>query len=384
VGIRIVPYTAEHIPAVKDFNTRLDQSHAGAFRLSEQAPEDRQYCEGIGFRHLLAVDENAQVRGGYYMRLQPMLVRGSIHSVGEYGSPLSEGIIDKRYTTVGLTMLIHAIRSHPLLFASGMGGLAQPLPRMMKSMKWRVLETPFWFRVIHGSRFLRNIGPLRKDLPRRIASDLLAFTGLGAGGIALAQRFRTKASPDASLRAEPLVSFDDWAAEVWSHSCDQYVLSAVRTPDYLRFNYPLTGAPYTSLKLTQGGHPVGWVNLLDCQPQNASYFGNMKVAALIDGVAPPRFVPALVSAAVRAAKKSGADLLFTNQTHHDWNTALRNAGFWQGPSNYLLGLSEALVRLLEPIEEAMPRIHFNRGDGHGRANLISQTTTASNQEDPQA
>jgi hypothetical protein len=370
VGIRIVPYTAEHIPAVKDFNTRLDQSQAGAFRLSEQGPDQRQYCEGIRFRHLLAIDENAQVRGGYYMRLQPMLIRGSIHAVGEYGSPLSEGIVDKRYTTVGLTMLIHAVRSQPLLFASGMGGLAQPLPRMMKSMKWRVLETPFWFRVIHGSRFLRNIGPLRKDLPRRIASDLLAFTGLGAAGIALAQHFRTKASTDASLRAEPLESFDDWAAEVWRHSCDQYVLSAVRTPDYLRFNYPLTGAPYTSLKLTQGGHAVGWVNLLECQPQNASYFGNMKVAALIDGVAPPRFVPDLVSAAVKAAKKSGADLLFTNQTHQDWNRALRNAGFWQGPSNYLLGLSEALVRLLEPIEEAMPRIHFNRGDGHGRANLI--------------
>ena len=378
-----MPYTAEHVPAVKDFNARLDRAQAGAFRLSEQSPVPRQYCEGISFHHLLAIDEGAQVRGGYYMRIQPMLVRGSILPVGEYGSPLSEGIVDKRFTTVGLSMLIHAIRTHPLLFASGMGGLSQPLPRMMKSMKWRVVETPFWFRVIRGSRFLRNIGPLRKNLPRRIASDLLAFTGLGAGGIALAQRFRTKASPNAGLRVEPLVSFDDWAADVWNRSRDEYLFSAVRTPEYLRFNYPLTGAPYTSLRLTDGGHPVGWVNLLDCQPQNASYFGNMKVSALIDGVAPRQFIPDLVSAAVRAAKKSGADLLFSNQTHQDWNTALRNAGFWKSPSNYLLALSEQLVRLLEPIDEAMPRVHFNRGDGHGRANLTKQTGMASIQENPQ-
>jgi hypothetical protein len=384
VGIQIVPYTAEHIPAVKAFNSRLDRSQAGAFRLSERAPEPRQYCEGIAYHHLLAVDESGQVRGGYYMRLQPMLVRGAIHQVGEYGSPLSEGIVDKRYTTVGLAMLIHALKLQPLLFASGMGGMSQPLPRMMKGMKWRVLETPFWFRVIHGSRFLRNIGPLRKNLPRRIASDLLAFTGLGSAGIALAQRLRTKASPDAKLRVEPLVSFDDWAADIWDRSREEYLFSAVRTPDYLRFNYPLTGAPYTSLKLVEGSHPVGWVNLLDCQPQNASYFGAMKVSALIDGVAPRRFIPGLVNAAVRAAKKSGADLLFSNQTHQDWNTALRNAGFWQGPSNYLLALSEPLVRLLGPIEEAMPRVHFNRGDGHGRANLIQQTGAPSIQENSHA
>jgi hypothetical protein len=376
-----VPYTAEHIPAVKDFNSRLDRAQAGAFRLSEKAPEHREYCEGVSFHHSLAIDDSGQVRGGYYMRIQPMLVRGRIHPVGEYGSPLSEGIVDKRYATVGLTMIMHAIKTHPLLFASGMGGLAQPLPRMMKSMRWRVLETPFWFRVIHGSRFLRNIGPLRKNLPRRAASDLLAFTGLGAGAIALAQRFRTKAASGAKLHVEPLVSFDDWAADVWNSSREDYLFSAVRTPEYLRFNYPLTGAPYTSLKLIEGGNPVGWVNLLDCQPQNASYFGDMKVAALIDGVAPRRFIPGLVRAAVRAAKKNGADLLFSNQTHQDWTAALRNAGFWQGPSNYLLALSEQLVRLLDPIEEALPRSHFNRGDGHGRANLINQSRAASSQDE---
>jgi hypothetical protein len=51
---------------------------------------------------------------------------------------------------------------------------------------------------------------------------------------------------------------------------------------------------------------------------------------------------------------------------------LKAAGFWKGPSNYLLALSKGLGKLLEPLDEAIPRIHFNRGDGDGRVNLTDQ------------
>ncbi len=57
--------------------------------------------------------------------------------------------------------------------------------------------------------------------------------------------------------------------------------------------------------------------------------------------------------------------------HRDWTSALKSAGFWKGPSNYLLALSKELRQLLEPFEEALPRIHFNRGDGDGRVNLTA-------------
>ena len=77
-------------------------------------------------------------------------------------------------------------------------------------------------------------------------------------------------------------------------------------------------------------------------------------------------------ARVEAARERHADILISNQMHRDWTSALKAAGFWQGPSNYLLALSKGLCKLLEPLDEAIPRIHFNRGDGDGRVNLTDR------------
>jgi hypothetical protein len=373
MAIRMMQYTAEHIPAVKAFNSRMDQAGAGAFRLSETEPDHSlEYCDGVSFLHFLAVAGNGDVHGGYFMRLQPLRIRGQVRLAGQFTAPLSEGIIDKRYAALGPMMISHALKTQPLLFSSGMGGMNQPLPRMMKSLGWHVMEAPFFFRVINGSRFLRNIGPLRKNTLRRLAADSLAISGLGGLGIAVAQQLRTKASFNSKLQTESLTGFGSWADEVWRQSQDEYLLSAIRNSAYLRFNYPQTTTPYSGIQLMDAGTPVGWVNLLDCKPHNKSYFGAMKVAAIIDGVARRPFIPSLIAAAVRAANESGADMVFSNQTHQDWIEGLRNAGFWPGPSNYLLALSKELVGCLEPLTEAVPRIHFNRGDGDGRVNLIGQ------------
>jgi hypothetical protein len=110
--------------------------------------------------------------------------------------------------------------------------------------------------------------------------------------------------------------------------------------------------------------------MLDCRLRDRSYFGQMHVAALVDGVGPAAALPALVRSAVEAARKRNADVVISNQLHRDWTSALETAGFWKGPSNYLLALSKPLRQLLEPLEEAIPRIHFNRGDGDGRVNLL--------------
>jgi hypothetical protein len=112
--------------------------------------------------------------------------------------------------------------------------------------------------------------------------------------------------------------------------------------------------------------------MLDCQPLDRSYFGGMRVAALVDGVGPPAVIPSLVHSAVKAARERHADLVVSNQMHRDWTSALKGAGFWRGPSNYLLALSKELRKLVDPLEEAIPHIHFNRGDGDGRVNLTGR------------
>jgi hypothetical protein len=378
MGLRVVLYKASHEPAVRAFNVRLRAADALLFPLPETAPapNPNMPAPGIEFRHFVVVDDAGGVRGGYFIRTQPFIARGLVHSVGHYNAPLSEGIVDKRYAAVGAAMLAHALGEQPLLFAMGMGGMLRPLPRMLRAMGWLILETPFFFLVLNGKRFLRNIGPLRGRWERRMAADVLAFSGLGGLALEGVQRARTRNRFDGRYRQQPIHEFSAWADQTWLDSAPQYSLSAVRNADYLRFIYPRKAPAieplYYGVQLTEGDRPAGWVQMLDCHPRDRSYFGEMRVAALVDGVGTPAAIPSLVRSGVEAARERHADVVISNQMHRDWTSALRDAGFWQGPSNYLLALSKGLRKLLEPLEEAIPRIHFNRGDGDGRVNLTGQ------------
>ena len=374
MGLRVVFYEATHEPAVRAFNARLRAADALLFPLPETAPAPNPNtpAPGIEFRHFVVVDDAGEVRGGYFIRTQPFYVRGQVHGVGHYNAPLSERIIDKRYAAVGAAMLAHALGEQPLLFAMGMGSMDRPLPCMLRAMGWPILETPLYFLVLNGKRFLRNIGPLRGRRERRVVADVLAFSGLGGLALKGIQAARTRNRFDRRYRQHPIQEFSEWADQIWLESAPQYSLSAVRNADYLRFLYPRVKSPYYGVQLTEGDAPAGWVQMLDCQPRDRSYFGEMRVAALVDGVGPPAAIPSLVHSAVKAARERNADVVISNQMHRDWTSALKAAGFWQGPSNYLLALSKGLRKLVEPLEEAIPRIHFNRGDGDGRVNLTDQ------------
>ena len=374
MGLRVVSYDAAHEPAVRAFNARMRAADALLFPLQETAPSPNpnRPAAGIEFRHFVVLDDSGEVRGGYFIRNQPFYIRGKIHQVGHYTAPLSEGIVDKRYAAVGAAMLAHALGEQPLLFAMGMGSMERPLPRMLRAMGWPILETPFFFLVLNGKRFLRNIGPLRVRKERRAAAEILAVSGLGGAAFKAIQAMRRRSRFDERYRQEPIQEFSEWADGIWLTSAAQYSLSAVRNAACLSFLYPGGGGPYYGLQMLEGDTPVGWVQMLDCKPRDRSYFGEMRVAALVDGVGPATAIPSLVHSAVEAARQRHADIVISNQMHGDWTSALKAAGFWKGPSNYLLALSKGLGKLLEPLDEAIPRIHFNRGDGDGRVNLTDQ------------
>lgn len=371
MGLRVVSYKPSHEPAVRAFNIRMRTADVSPFPLPETAPaaNPNTPAPDIEFRYFVVVDEAGNVRGGYFIRTQPFYIRGEVRRVGHYNAPLSEGIVDKKYAAVGAAMVAHAISEQPLLFAMGMGSMDRPLPRMLRAMGWPIFEVPFYFRVLNANHFLKNTGPLRDRWHRRAASDVLALSGLGGVLLKGIQRVRTRNRFEGRYSRHPINDFSVWPDPIWQACAGQYSLCAVRTTDYLQFIYPHRDTRYYGVQLTEGGTPSAWVQMLDCRLRDRRYFGAMRVAALVDGVAQAAAIPSLIHCAVAAATARNADILISNQMHRDWTSALKAAGFWQGPSNYLLALSKDLRKLLEPFDQTVPRIHFNRGDGDGRVNF---------------
>jgi len=370
MAIAIHPYTEDKIPAVRAFNQRLA---AGGIAPEFHFPEspiphwlpkvdDRRIYQ----EYYLAV-EGDLVRGAFILKFQEFSFVGETRTVVYYHLPVSEGIVNKAYASVGVLMLRSAMKMQPMLFALGMGGFDRPLPTMLKAMGWSLSAVPFYFLVHHPAAFLRQIAPLRQSAGRRVLANIAAGTGSGYLGIKALHWLRTKRSLS-GVRAESVASFDTWADDVWKQCVRLYPLIADRSSATLNILYP-AGGNFIRLKVSRESEVLGWAVLLDTQMHDNKYFGDLRVGTLADCFATPANAPAVVQAATQALKERGVDLIVANHSHAGWGNAFRSAGYLEGPSNFIFAASKPVRERLAPFEANQNQVYFMRGDGDGPVNL---------------
>jgi len=370
VAIQIQPYTEELTGAVAEFNRRMRPARV-PFRVPETtAPSWLPKFDGrkVHQEIFLAVEDGC-VRGAYTFKQQQFSFGGRILPVGACQMPISEGIIDKRYSLIGPKIVNDALRRQPLSYGLGIGSRDAAVTRLLTAMGWRLTVIPFFFKVRHGFQFLRNIRYLRTTRFRRWLFDVVACSGLAWAGAKSADAALTRMSSDAALSVEHAGEFSAWADELWWRCRDRYSMVAVRDSSVLNVLYPATDAKFIRLKILDGHRVAGWAILLDSVMSDDKYFGNMRVGSIVDCLALPEDANKVVGAAVRVLEKRGVDLLLSNQSHPAWGRGLKLAGFLEGPSNFLLTTSQQLTRLLDEEDPSSGGIHLNRGDGDGPIHL---------------
>lgn len=363
------------MPAVQAFNRRL-AAGGSDFEFPEHplTPWLPKLPGREIFQDLYLAVEGENVRGGFILKRQEFSIYGEKHRIAHLKLPISEGIVDKAYASVGLTLLRSALKEEPRLFCLGMGGTDKPLARMLKTLGWTLFEIPFTYDVQHAYRFLRNIQVFRNGVFRRTVRDVAAASGAGWLGIRTLQTAswmkgaRFAAPKDASVEIM-VEEFGDWADTLWERCAPLYSFAAVRDRKALNLLYPADDTRFLRLAWNRGGEKIGWSILLDTPFESHKQFGAMRVGSLVDGLALPGDIASVVSGSVQFLRERWVDILVSNQSHQGWHDALKHAGFLSGPSNFILALSPALVALLAPLERSRPTFHINRGDGDGPINL---------------
>lgn len=362
--LTFVPDSPEYSAAVADFNQRLrDRNAPTSFLLSEELKREDS-LSSIRRQQFLAVD-SGEVRGGVIELDQPGWLNREPVRACNFQSPLSEGIADSKYASVGLQIVRFMQHRSPAVYIVGMGSASNPLPRLLKAAGWVLKDIPFLYRVHRASAFLRELKPLRSSPVKRIAADVARWTGAGAVGLAWKQRSRTK--PRAILSMQ--TSWGDWADELWSRARERCSFAVERDRSSLEWMYP-PGDPRTRIFLIeQGSDPVGWGVCFDTRMKDNRYFGNMRVGSILDCVAMPGYEADTAALVDKQLGLDGCDLALINHSHADWVSAFERAGFSLGPSNYLLGMSKRLSQTVREAPEGESRMHITRGDGDGRVHL---------------
>ena len=371
--IIIKPYSADLAEAANEFNRRLGVG-GSAFRFPFPMPNtmptipittnDKIYDE-----HFVALEDGA-VRGAYLLRHQKFSFNGCIAAVAFIQWPMSEGIVERKYNFVGLQLLIDAVKRQPLIFALGMGGYGEPLPRMLRALGWSMHTVPFFFKIIHPQRFLENIAYLKTTIFRKFLLAILKLTGMGWLGIKLLHvLIGSKKWPEDSLSFEVVESFANWADELWQQCKDKYAMVAVRDKQTLNILYQGESKRFIRLRILQNNHVIGWAVVLDTPMTNHKQFGNMRVGSIADCLALPQNASQVVAAATRFLEKAGVDIIVSNQSYLSWCHAFKSAGFIDGPSNFIFAASKELAKRLTPFDSNKTKAHLNRGDGDGPMRL---------------
>ena len=363
MAIQIQLYTAQHVEAAIELNRRLTAGgvHSG-FLLTETAAASPADHSRPVFKEQFVAQDAAGVHGGFMIQSQKFRIKDDERQIGNYQMPISEGLVDRKYGTVGMAMMRHALKVHPHLFCLGMGSADKPLPQMLAAMGWQLTHVPFLFRVHRSASFLRHIAPLRSSPFRARMLDVAAATGVGSLGVRVLQ---TRLPMSRRLEAIPCDSFGSWADEIWDAAKATLSLSAVRSSAMLNILYP--GQPPRFHRLRIG--TSGWAVLLDTQMNEHKYFGDMRVGTIVDALAIPGEELAVASAASQFLAVRGVDLIVTNQSHGEWVASFRRCGFLNGPSNYILATSKKLTEDLQPWDKQASQLHFTRGDGDGPLDL---------------
>jgi hypothetical protein len=365
--IVIQPYRQEHEAAVQEFNRRLQAAGDPNFvfyKTSQPRWLPRVEAHLPYNEYFVAVDSGI-VRGAYALKHERVFIPGKgSFAIACYHHPLSEGIINRSYASVGGLMVRDALIRQPLLYALGMGGHDRPLPKMLKALGWSLILLPFLFKIVHPNRFLREMHALRTSPLRRILMDLGAATGLGWLAIHSAQSAaRMRAPRLAPLTSDRIAEFGNWADVLWLQAREQYRMAAVRDCETLRRLYARSDEHFTRLRVQRGTKVVGWA-VVGERRKDAKY-GSMRLGSIVDCFASPENAPAVVRAAAMELESQSVDLIVSNQSHTAWSRALEQCGFFNGPSNFIFAASKKYAKILEPLTEDGGSFHITRADGDG-------------------
>ena len=247
-----------------------------------------------------------------------------------------------------------------------MGNVNNPFPRLLRAAGWRVLSVPFYFQVLNAGRFFSQMRVFDASPAKKIVAKVAGPTGLGALGLAALQYRRRTAG--GGLQVEDPGEWGKWAHEIWQDFVPKCSFAVSRDAVALPEFHPESDKRMVRLLVKRSGKPVGWAAALLTQMQDDKYFGNLKVATILDCLAGEAEMPAAIAAVTAELGRRGADLVITNQTHALCQEAFRAAGYLSGPSNYCLGISKTIATAVDAAG-GDGTIYVTRADGDGRMHL---------------
>jgi hypothetical protein len=322
-------------------------------------------------RRMIIAEDGQEVRAAMMLCHHNIFIHSDSRDFCWTKMPLSEGIIDVKYSLAIIQVMKKAMDYQPFLMGLGAGTHKSEGYRFFAKLRWRCQSVPFFFYPVRVSNVLRDLSYLKSNPRLRFGALMGVYSGVGAcvsGLLALRRKLFTSLS---GFEVSGVESFDGWADRIFARSISEYPVAIRSDATSLNIVYPPDDHRYIRLRVCRkrAKHDVGWIVVASKQMSDNHYFGDLKVGTLVDGFGQLEDVPALVAAGLSHLVGIGVDIIVANFSHEAWGEACRKSGMFSGPSNFHIFVSPKGGPVLE---ESCPlhQTHLARGHSDGMDNLI--------------
>jgi hypothetical protein len=369
----------DDIPAVARFNQRLREGGRveDQINLRPSLPGEARY-RPAGFpvyRRMMIAEDGREVRAALMLYHNNIFIRGKKRDCCWMDMPISEGIIDRRYSMAIIPLLKTALGYEPFLMSTGAGPVDKVSFQILTKLNWRNRVVPFFFYPVKVTKVLLGLSYLKKHAKLRYGALLGAYSGLGAGLSGILALSRRIAPCLSGYEYSMEKAFDDWADRIFEDCLPDYGVAMRSDATTLNILHPPDKPSLTRLRVRRKGskrgpgRDAGWILVASKRMKNNHLFGDLKVGTLVDGFGRAADAPALVAAGIDHLAETGADIIVANFSHAAWVRACRRSGMFAGPDSYYHFVSPGGSPLFE--DTCPPReIHMTRGHSDGMWSLV--------------
>jgi len=322
-------------------------------------------------RHLVLEEgsDGATVVGAVDIKLQNYSVAGETTRIAVVKYPVSLGIVDPKYATVGVFIFTKLAQAYPLNFLLGMGRPeVSRIAQLVAAMGWTLNPIPYFLLPV-------RLGPLVQEAVsgRALLASLARIVGalrlFDAGDALLRLAFSRRRRSGDGIRVESVAEFDESLDGFWRDYSQEVGFSLVRDRNQMNSIFPSHIPEFEKLALFRGDRLVGFAVLLVPDPEGPGRFSAMKIATLVEANFLDRYLEDGVAALTRYLVQRDLNAVIANTPHRKTILSLRNCGFIERLTSFYLATSRELQGFLDGHDVQLDDAIVTRGDGDGPIGL---------------
>ena len=344
-------FQENHSKLLEDFNKRIKNTNINFDHPKNWFFKKKDIINNDFF---VLIENNKFIRAIVSIKNQQYLINGTIVNFKDIQLPISESIIDRKFFIQSLFFFNKIINLSENMHGLGMGGLNEPLPKILNKLKFNKYLIPFFIFPISIRKTLYIYLKRKKiNFPLKILEILYPIDFFYKFSFNF---FHNK------ITQEEFNLFDKKDDKLWDKVKFNFDLISVKNKINLNLVYDTKRFNLLKIRVFKNEKYLGWLVLKITKHNNSKHFFDCRTCTVVDLLCDPAYYSIFIKEIKKISIINNCDVVLVNSTFKEFNNMLKKNFFINVGSNFGFVYKSSETFNIN-------KSWITRGDGDGPINL---------------